>query len=191
MWATVSFVIAARQVTPEWVQTRSLSMFYVVLQGPFVIGGNRLRRHRQRSCPCGKPCSSPPWPFFRACCSSPGSACQWWTVPHCSSSPAHHSPSVSTSVLTTVRSSSSSSTTSTAEDVDDFLSAMAELRIVRRRLGGTRWGVFQDVTAYGKFFETFLVPSWQRLLLQRAHYTKADKEVEDRAFAFHRAGMRT
>ena len=49
------------------------------------------------------------------------------------------------------------------EDVDDFLASMAELRIVRRRLGGTRWGVYQDVTAHGKFFETFLVPSWKRL----------------------------
>ena len=39
VWATVAFVIAARQVTPEWVQTRSLSLFYVVLQGPFVLGG--------------------------------------------------------------------------------------------------------------------------------------------------------
>ena len=72
------------------------------------------------------------------------------------------------------------------EDVDGFLSAMAELRIVRRRLGATRWGVFQDVTVYGKFLETFLVPSWQSYLLQRAHYTKADIETEARAFAFHR-----
>jgi hypothetical protein len=72
------------------------------------------------------------------------------------------------------------------EDVDDFLAAMADLRIVRRRLGGTRWGVFQDVTAHGKFVETFLVPSWQGYLLQRAHYTKGDRDVEMRAFAFHR-----
>lgn len=39
VWATVAFIIAARQVTPEWVQARSLSFFYVVMQGPFVIGG--------------------------------------------------------------------------------------------------------------------------------------------------------
>jgi len=39
VWSTVAFVIAARQVTPEWVQTRSLSLYYVVLQGPFVLGG--------------------------------------------------------------------------------------------------------------------------------------------------------
>ena len=37
--ATVALIVAARQVTPEWVQTRSLSLFYVVLQGPFVFGG--------------------------------------------------------------------------------------------------------------------------------------------------------
>ena len=66
------------------------------------------------------------------------------------------------------------------EDVDDFLVSMVELRIVRRRLGGTRWGVYQDVTAHGKFFETFLVPSWNGYLLQRDHYTKADRDVEAR-----------
>ncbi len=38
VWATMAFVIAARQVTPEWVQTRALSLYYVVLQGPFVVG---------------------------------------------------------------------------------------------------------------------------------------------------------
>ena len=26
-------------MTPEWVQSRSLSLYYVVLQGPFVLGG--------------------------------------------------------------------------------------------------------------------------------------------------------
>jgi hypothetical protein len=56
---------------------------------------------------------------------------------------------------------------------------------VRRRLGGTRWGVFEDVTEHGKFLETFLVFSWHGYLFQRAHYTKADTEVEARAFAFH------
>ena len=49
---------------------------------------------------------------------------------------------------------------------------------MRRRLGATRWGVFQDVTVHGKFLETFLVPSWQGYLLQRAHYTRADIETE-------------
>jgi predicted MFS family arabinose efflux permease len=27
VWATVALIVAARQVTPEWVQTRSLSLF--------------------------------------------------------------------------------------------------------------------------------------------------------------------
>ena len=39
VWATVAFISPPGQVTPEWVQTRSLSLFYVVLQGPFVFGG--------------------------------------------------------------------------------------------------------------------------------------------------------
>jgi hypothetical protein len=72
------------------------------------------------------------------------------------------------------------------EDVDDFLEVMAELRIIRRRLGGTRWGVFEDAAEHGRFVETFLLSSWQGYLLQREHYTQADMDVEARAFAFHR-----
>jgi hypothetical protein len=72
------------------------------------------------------------------------------------------------------------------QDVDDFLAAMAGLRIVRRRLGGTRWGVFEDSAEHGKFLETFLVTSWQGYLLQRDHYTKGDMAIEARASAFHR-----
>ena len=73
------------------------------------------------------------------------------------------------------------------EDVDDFLEAMTELRIVRRRLGGTRWGVFQDVTTHGKFLETFLVPSWNGYLLPtRPLHQGGQGDRGARAFAFNR-----
>jgi predicted MFS family arabinose efflux permease len=182
--ATVGFVIAARQVTPEWVQSRSLSLFYVVYQGPYVLGGlgfgviDTFLPLRATL-------------LVAAVCFIPGILLI----------PRFGLPVVDRSSLQLVGSSSLAigehvhpddgpvlilfEYRIALEDDDDFLAAMAELRIVRRRLGGIRWGVFQDATAPGKFIETFLVPSWQGYLLQRAHYTKADREVEARVFAFH------
>jgi len=185
VWATVAFVIAARQVTPEWVQTRSLSLFYVVLQGPFVLGGlgfgviDTFLPLRDTL-------------LVAAIAFVPGillipryrlpvvdrSSLQLVASPALAIGEHVHPDDGPVLILIEYRVD--------GEDVDDFLASMAELRIVRRRLGGTRWGVYQDVTAHGKFFETFLVPSWNGYLLQRDHYTKADREVEARAFAFHR-----
>jgi predicted MFS family arabinose efflux permease len=185
VWATVALIIAARQVTPEWVQTRSLSLFYVVLQGPFVLGGIGF----------GVIDTFLP---LRATLLVAAVA----FVPGILLIPRFGLPVVDRASLQLVGSPSLAigghvhpddgpvlvlvEYRIAPQDVDDFLAAMAELRVVRRRLGATRWGVFQDVTANGKFLETFLVPSWQGYLLQRAHYTKADIEVEVRAFAFHR-----
>jgi len=183
--ATVSFIIAARQVTPEWVQTRSLSLFYIVLQGPYVLGGlgfgviDTFLPLRSTL-------------FVAAVCFIPGilliprfrmpvvdrSSLQLVSGPSLAVGSHIHPDDGPVLILVEYRLS--------PENADDFLAAMAELRIVRRRLGGSRWGIFEDVTEQGKFLETFLVPSWQGYLLQRAHYTKADSDIEARAFSFHK-----
>lgn len=184
VFATVSFIIAARQVTPEWVQTRSLSLFYVVLQGPFVIGGLGFGIIDT---------------FLPLRTTLLVAAVAF--IPGILLIPRFRLPVVDRSALQLVASPALTVGSHirpddgpvlilveyrlVEEDVDDFLSAMAELRIVRRRLGGTRWGVYEDVAEQGKFVETFIVPSWQGYLLQRAHYSKADSEIEARAFSFH------
>lgn len=185
VWATVAFVIAARQVTPDWVQTRSLSLFYVVMQGPFVIGGLGVGIIDT---------------FLPLRTTLLVAAVAF--LPGILSIPRFRLPVVDRSSLQLAATSSLAIGEHVRpedgpvlilidyqvddDDVDDFLSAMAELRIVRRRLGGSRWGVYQDVTSYGRFVETFLVPSWEGYLRQRAHYTRGDREVEERVFAFHR-----
>ncbi|MGC8628330.1 MAG: MFS transporter [Acidimicrobiales bacterium] len=185
VWATVGFIIAARQVTPEWVQTRALSLFYVVLQAPFVLGGVGFGVI-DTFVPIRVTLLIAAVAFMPGILLVPRFGLP--TVDHASLQLVT-SPSLTTGahvrpgdgpVLVLVEYNLS------VDDIDDFLSAMADLRIVRRRLGATRWGVFQDVAEPAKFVETFLVPSWQGYLLQRAHYTKADREVEARAFAFHR-----
>jgi hypothetical protein len=184
-WRYFSNTPGLPQVTPEWVQTRSLSLFYVVFQGPFVLGGlgfgviDTFLPLRDTL-------------LVAAIAFVPGillipryrlpvvdrSSLQLVASPALAIGEHVHPDDGPVLILIEYRVD--------GEDVDDFLASMAELRIVRRRLGGTRWGVYQDVTAHGKFFETFLVPSWNGYLLQRDHYTKADREVEARAFAFHR-----
>jgi MFS family permease len=74
------------------------------------------------------------------------------------------------------------------EDVEHFLAAMSRLRIVRRRLGASRWGIYEDIANHGRFVETFTVPSWDRYLRQRAHYTEADARIEQQARQYHKGG---
>lgn len=185
VWATVSFIIAARQVTPDWVQTRALSLFYVVLQAPFVAGGIGfgivdtflpLRGTLMVSALAFLP-GIALIPRFGLPIVDRASL-QMAVSPSLQTAKQVHPEDGPVLVMVEYRIS--------LDDVDAFLGAMSELRIVRRRLGGTRWGVFQDVTEPGKFVETFLVGSWHDYLLQRDHYTLGDREVEARAFAFHR-----
>ncbi|HTW97290.1 MAG TPA: MFS transporter [Acidimicrobiales bacterium] len=72
------------------------------------------------------------------------------------------------------------------DDEDGFIEAMEELRVVRRRTGATRWGLFEDAAQPGRFVETFVVASWGSYLRQRTRYTEADLRVHDAAYARHR-----
>jgi predicted MFS family arabinose efflux permease len=185
VWATVSFVVAARQVTPEWVQARSLSLFYIVMQGPFVLGGLGFGVI-DTFLPLRDTLLVAATAFVPGILLLPRfglpvidrASLQLVTNPTLTIGEHVRPDDGPVMILVEYRLS--------VDDVDDFLATMAELRIVRRRLGATRWGVFEDVTAHGRFLETFLVQSWQGYLLQRAHYTKGDTAVEERAFAFHR-----
>lgn len=71
------------------------------------------------------------------------------------------------------------------DDEEAFIEAMEELRVVRRRTGATRWGLFEDAGQPGRFVETFVVPSWGSYLLQRNRYTEADIRVLNAAWSMH------
>jgi MFS family permease len=185
VWSTTTLTIAARQVVPQWVQTRALSIYYIVLQGPFVLGGIAfgvvatflpLRTTLAIAAVALLP-GIFVIPRFGLPVVERGSL---ELVAHSALTVGEHVHPDDGPVLVLVEYRIDE------DDVDDFLAAMADLRIVRRRLGGTRWGVFEDSTEHGKFLETFLVASWHGYLLQRAHYTKGDMAIEDRASAYHR-----
>ena len=185
VWATTTLTIAARQVVPQWVQTRALSIFYIVLQGPFVLGGIAF----------GVVDTFLPLRttlLIAAAALLPGILLiPRFGLPVVDRASLEPVASPALTVGEHVRPDDGPVLVLVGyrideDDVDDFLAAMAELRIVRRRLGGTRWGVFEDTTEHGKFIETFIVASWQGYLLQRAHYTKGDMAIEAGASSFHR-----
>ncbi len=72
-----------------------------------------------------------------------------------------------------------------AESVAAFLEAVEQVRKIRLRDGAEAWGMFQDLADGTRFFETFLVESWEEHLRQHARVTMGDRDVETRARAFH------
>jgi len=72
----------------------------------------------------------------------------------------------------------------------DFARAMQLMRRLRRRDGAIRWGLFEDAAAPGHYIETFVVESWAEHLRQHERVTISDREIEERALAFHQGGDR-
>jgi MFS family permease len=66
-----------------------------------------------------------------------------------------------------------------------FTLAMRALSLIRRRDGAIRWGLFQDTSNPGRFLETFIVETWLEHRRQHERMTKADRVIEEQAFAFH------
>ena len=71
------------------------------------------------------------------------------------------------------------------EEHEEFIEAMDELRVVRRRAGATRWSLFEDAERPGRFLESFVTRSWGGYLRQRSRYTAADLRILDAARALH------
>ena len=70
-------------------------------------------------------------------------------------------------------------------DAKEFTRAMQLMRRLRRRDGAVRWGLFEDAATPGRYIETFVVESWAEHLRQHERVTIGDREIEERAFAFH------
>ena len=66
------------------------------------------------------------------------------------------------------------------EDHIEFLTAMEEIGRERKRDGAYAWGIFEDITAEGRFIETFLIESWLELMHSYERVTNADRLMEDR-----------
>jgi len=67
----------------------------------------------------------------------------------------------------------------------EFVRAMSRLRRVRLRDGAYFWQIFTDAESPARATECFLVDSWLEHLRQHERVTFADREVQERARAFH------
>jgi hypothetical protein len=69
-------------------------------------------------------------------------------------------------------------------EVEAFVRAIHDLKTIRLRDGGMRWGLFADAANPARYVETFLVESWAEYLRQRERLTVSDLGVRERVFAF-------
>jgi MFS family permease len=67
-----------------------------------------------------------------------------------------------------------------AENGVEFARVMQELRVVRRRDGALRWGLFHDPAEPNRYLETFVIGSWAEHLRQHTRATMADQSIQTR-----------
>jgi hypothetical protein len=60
-----------------------------------------------------------------------------------------------------------------------FLRAMEQLGEERRRDGAFAWGIFEDMSEFGKFEESYLLESWLELMRLRERVTVDDRMLEE------------
>jgi MFS family permease len=68
---------------------------------------------------------------------------------------------------------------------EEFAEVMRGVRRIRLRDGAMQWGLFVDAADPELHTEIFLVKSWIEYLRQRERVTHEDRDVQERARAFH------
>ena len=68
---------------------------------------------------------------------------------------------------------------------NEFIRVMRGMKMIRRRDGAMRWGLYEDVAAPGRMRESFVVENWAEHLRQHERMTAADREVQRHARSFH------
>lgn len=71
----------------------------------------------------------------------------------------------------------------------DFYQAMAEVRALRHRNGAFNWTLARDVGDPELWIERYNFPTWLDFLRHRNRPTRAEREVQDKARAFHIGGQ--
>lgn len=180
-----TLMVAAQTVVPSWVRGRALAAFIVVFQGGMAVGSTlwgaaagwlgtpQALAYAALGLAVGIPLL---WRWRLA--SGEGldlTPSLHWPAHDGDDGPDHeHGP-----VLIVVEYLIDAARTG------EFAEAMRPVRLNRLRDGAMRWGLFEDMTAPGRWLETFLVESWVEHLRQHERMTVADRTVEERARAFH------
>jgi MFS family permease len=187
-WLTVlsSLNTAAQRVAPGWVRARTLATFQLVLQGGLALGslalglltgaaGVRTALLIASGGLATGVLGVRRWPLAHSELADLSPAGTW-------SDPAAQLEPVPSDgpVLVTVEYRIDPS------DADEFVAAMQELGLVRRRDGAYHWNLYEDLEQPGCYLETFFVDSWEEHLRQHDRLTVADLDVERRAKSIHR-----
>ncbi|MGB3288299.1 MAG: MFS transporter [Burkholderiaceae bacterium] len=72
------------------------------------------------------------------------------------------------------------------QDVDAFLSAMAQRRRIRLRDGARQWSLLRDLENPNIWSESYHVPTWMEYVRHHQRRTQADADVFDRLKAMHK-----
>ena len=71
----------------------------------------------------------------------------------------------------------------------EYLEAMEDMRIFRRREGAVRWDLYRDLADPERFIESFVTPTWAEHMRTHERVTKEDQATEQRAFSFLKPGF--
>src|SRR5216683_1172669 len=186
-WIAVlsSLTVAAQPVTPSWVRARVMAVYLLVFMGGLAVG-------------------SAVWGFvaarigvstallFAAIGLFVGPAAGWRYRlagnTNLSLTPSMHWPEP---VMMIDTEGSEGPAVTTVEyrinpkTADEFLQAMEEMRRIRQRDGAIRWNLSRDTADPERYIETFVTESWGDHLRQHERVTAENREVEQRAQAFH------
>ncbi len=77
-----------------------------------------------------------------------------------------------------------------AEDILEFLAAMAERRRIRRRDGARHWTLLRDLADAELWIERYETPTWLDYIRHNNRITKDDAEIPERLRALHRGTER-
>ena len=71
------------------------------------------------------------------------------------------------------------------ENVDEFLSLINKMGVIRKRNGAYFWQVFHDANDHHLFSEMYMSESWLEVLRQRQRTTATELNIRDQIWALH------
>jgi MFS family permease len=180
-----SLSVATREVVPNWVQGRALSIYLLVFQGGAALGsllwGGVAQRAGVRSALlCAALGLSATVILGIKFSLAAGKALKLtqesaWPEPVLASGSEPHSGPAFVTVEYRVQPGHS----------EEFIEEMHNLEVIRRRDGATQWGLFRDGSTTDLYLEEFVVESWLEHLRQHERMTVSDLEVQARIHAMH------
>jgi MFS family permease len=184
-----SLTAAAQAASPAWVRARTLGIYLLVFQGLMAAGSFGWGALAERF---GNPTAL----SVAALALVGGLAALWrWrlhAIQRVDLSPSMHWPDPTLALIPDPQDGPVLITIEyrvPAERAGDFLVAMDEMRIFRRREGAIRWDLFRDLAEPDRYLETFVAVSWGEHMRQHARVTVEDQAIEARAFAFLQEGI--